>query len=143
METYYSLPEIAKLVQLEYNAVYAQIKQHHVPVKRLPGKRKEQLYITRSDLACFFMQVDWLMVPACKADHPFSAERQLFEQTYIHRNDLARQLGYQPRYILQLVVYQGFPKMAVRNGWYPRAQVLRWLFEHRPHIYKRINGVLQ
>lgn len=142
METYYSLPEIAKLIQLEYTAVYAQVKQHRVPIQRVSGKHKTQLYITRIDLAHFLMRVDWVMIAACKDDHPFSAERQLFEETYIHRNDLAAQLGYRPRYIGQLVVYQGFPQLAVRNGWYRRDAVLCWLQQNRPHIYKRINGIL-
>lgn len=142
MEMYYSLPQIAKLVQIDYHTVYAQIKKYQVPVNRFVGKRAE-LYVSHADLARFLLTVDWLLIASCTGDHPFVAERRLFEQTYVHRNTLVRQLKYHPRYIRNLSIYQGFPKMAVRNGWYPRAAVLRWLFEHRPHIYKRINGVLQ
>lgn len=142
MEKYFSIPEIAKLLNLEYTNVYDQLKKHNVCIIRLPGKRVIQLYVSRIDLATFLLTVDWVMIAQCTGFHPFAVDRIVFEQLYIHRSAIAQQLCYKPRYIVNLSVNQGFPKVAIRNGWYQRAAVLRWLQLNRPMIYQRINGTL-
>lgn len=137
MSEYYSIPAIAQMVNFPYHAVYSQIKRSKLPVIRFEGKIKEHLYVSHADLAKFFLTVDWLMASTLQADHPFEAERALFKKRYIHRSELAQQLGYDPGYIHNWTCLYQFPKPVVRNGWYSRRAVLYWLKKHRPKLYQR------
>ncbi len=142
MKDYYTVPEIAKLVNIEYHAVYYHINRNRVPVKRSGIPPNELIYIAHDDLARFLLTVDWLAGVTLQRDHPFERERVTFLARYIQRSDLAKQLGHAEYSLVNWSCLHGFPTPAVRNGWYNRKAVLDWLRVHRPKDFARINGRL-
>lgn len=142
MEKYYTVPEIARLVYKEYHSIYYHIVKHKVAVIRL-GKPPTQKFLIRHDeIAKLLVLVDWLQGYPVPRDHPFLVERQQFAAKYIHCTDLAKQLNYSVGTMPVWSYRSGFPKPAVRPGWYERPAVLEWLQLHRPKDFDRINGIL-
>jgi hypothetical protein len=142
MEKYYTVPELARIVHIEYHAVYYHINRKKVPVIRSGVKPNQVITIAHSDLAKFLLTVDWLMAVTLEPDHPFQAERQKFAQRYIQRFDLANQIGHDEHSIVNWSCLKAFPKPAIRNGWYSRKKVLSWLQVNRPDIFTYIKGKL-
>lgn len=142
MQEYYTVPELAQIVNIEYHAVYYHINQKRVPVIRLGVKPNQVIKIAHADLSRFLLTVDWLMCTTLQPDHPFIAERNTFAKRYIQRTDLAAQLGHAEYSITNWTCIKGFPKPAVRNGWYSRKAVLAWLKKNRSNDYQRLRGTL-
>jgi hypothetical protein len=123
--------------------VYYHINQKRVPVTRSGVKPNQVITVAHQDLARFLLTVDWLMCTTLQKDHPFEHERNTFAARYIQRADLAKQLCVAEYSIVNWSCVHGFPKPAIRNGWYPRKPVLRWLRINRPKDYQRLNGTLR
>src|SRR5690349_16616524 len=92
----YTIPQLVKWFNLEYHMIYHYVTNGRVHVQRSCDDPKRcELTVRHSTLSKFLLTVDWLTHPSVlKQDHPFGAEYRQFERLYIHRKQLAHDIGY-------------------------------------------------